>query len=110
MTQYMGSMFTGISQYLIGKSTRKFALLIIDEQQNENELSELTVNQVKTIAFANTNRFKIVVVEINQSMEASKAKLTRQALARHLPHDTITFYKTRLNAFGVIDKSGIYPC
>lgn len=106
MTKYVGGLIPAIESYLEGKSNRKFALLIIDEQDSSATPSQRTVDQQRIIAFAQDMRFLSVMIELNPKMTASGRHPTNNNLAKMLPPDTPVFFKIGMNAFGIIDASG----
>ncbi len=106
MTRYTGGLIPGIETYLQGKTNRKFGLLIIDEQDSGNSLSQRTIDQQRIIAFAQEMKFKSVMIELNPAMTTAGRHPTNNNLVKMLPKDTPVFFKIGMNAFGIIDASG----
>jgi nicotinamidase-related amidase len=105
MTLYNGNLLDAIDSYLAGSTTRKFGLLVIDEQGNDRPAGDLVNAMLETVSFADARGFLIVTVEINPPMTAPARVLTRAAFRAHMTNPVV-FYKTGFNAFGVIDGTG----
>lgn len=106
MTKYEGGMLKAIELYLEGKTTRKFGVLLIDEQSEDNKPNPRTAAQLKVLALAWQRSLKTILIEINPKMTAEARKPTNSALAREAPPGTEVFFKAGFNAFGRIDSSG----
>jgi hypothetical protein len=105
MTLYHGNLLTAINTYRADSTTRKFALLVIDEQGADRPEGALVTAMLETISFCNASDFLIVTIEINPPMTAPARQLTRAAFRAHMTNPVV-FYKKGFNAFGVIDGTG----
>lgn len=105
MTEYNGNLLDAIDAYRGASTTRKFALLVIDEQGADRPAGELVTAMLQTISFADGRGCLIVTIEINPPMTAPAGLLTRAAFRAQIANPVV-FYKIGFNAFGVIDASG----
>jgi hypothetical protein len=106
MTVYNDALLTAIDAYLLGKTSRKFALLVIDEQGADRAAGELRTAMLATISFAALRGFKTITIEINPGMTAQSSTPTRASFRAIMQNPTI-FYKNGFNAFGPIDGTGL---
>jgi hypothetical protein len=94
-----------ILSYLTGKTTRRFGVLVIDEQVEKEPDLELTDKMLDVITFGKAIGAFFVLVEINPGLLNSTRKPTRLPLRAAMPADHQVFYKVGFNAFGVVDTT-----
>ena len=99
MTKYLGGLKNGIETYLTGKTTRKFGILVIDEQGGGDVDPKRTVPQLQILSMAFQLDMQVVIVEINPAMDIAKRTPTRSALTAKLPDNAIILMKKSFNAF-----------
>jgi hypothetical protein len=106
MTVYHGALLTALDQYRASWSSRKFGLLIVDEQGDNRAEGDLVNAMLETISYAVGHGFKVVRVEINPGMKPETSLPTRAAF-RAILRESSVIYKKGFNAFGVIDGTGV---
>jgi nicotinamidase-related amidase len=105
MTLYTGALLRAIDAYRVGTTTRKFGLLVIDEQGEDRTAGQMATAMLTTISFAANRGFTIVNVEINPGMRQDTRLPTRAAF-RAAMHQDVVLFKKGSNAFGVVDATG----
>ncbi len=106
MSRCDGGLRSGIQTYLKYKTSRKFGVLIIDEQSEDKAPNPRSVAQLQILALAIELKMKVVLVEINPPMRSETRRPTKSILTGNLPDDTEVFFKVGFNAFGRVDGTG----
>ena len=98
MTKIEGGLKDGIESYLKGKTTRKFGILVIDEQGGGDD-PERTVPQQQVLSMAFYFNMLVVIIELNPTLNVEKHKPTISSLTTSLPESAVTVMKKSFNAF-----------